>query len=84
MSHTLPYTRRSKPKPKGVFKMAVEFYDVKTKKKVSIDEKNITKVTFKSDSGRVTYGIRGEYDGRKLTKFVSKADWDKMAVKEEK
>lgn len=63
--------------------MAIEFYDVKTKKKVSIELKDITKVTFKSDSGRVTYGIRGNYDGRKLTKFVSKADWDAMKVKEE-
>lgn len=63
---------------------AIEFYDVKTKQKVSVDEKDITKVTFKSDSGRVTYGIRGQYDGRKLTKFVSKADWENMKVKEEK
>jgi len=63
--------------------MAIEFYDVKTKAKVKVEEANITKVTFKGESGRVTYGIRGVHDGRKLTKFVSKADWDKLKVKEE-
>jgi Flp pilus assembly protein CpaB len=64
--------------------MAIEFYDVKTKVKVKVEEKDIVKVTYASDKGRVTYAIRGKYDGRTLTKFVSKADWDKLAVKEEK
>jgi hypothetical protein len=65
--------------------MAIEFYDVKTKKKVSVNEKDITKTKFTSDSGRVTYGIRGKTsDGRKLTKFVSKAEWDKLTVPEDK
>ncbi len=65
--------------------MAVEFYDVKLKKKVQVADHQITKTKFTSDSGRVTYGIRGKTsDGRKLTKFVSKAEWDKLKVPEEK
>ncbi|GAB4576175.1 MAG: hypothetical protein Kow0077_31330 [Anaerolineae bacterium] len=63
--------------------MGVEFYDVKYKKKVTIDEKNIVKVTFTTKSGGVRYGIRGTTeDGRNLTKFVSKADWEAMNVPE--
>jgi hypothetical protein len=64
--------------------MAVEFYDVKTRKKVSVDDKDIMKTTFTAN-GQIRYGLRGKTsDGRTLTKFVSKADWDKMNVPEEK
>ncbi len=65
--------------------MAVEFYDVKTRKKVKIDDKNVMKTTFKTKNGQTRYGVRGKTDdGRMLTKFVSKADWDKMSYPEEK
>ena len=61
--------------------MAVEFYDIKFKKKVMIDEKNIVKVTFTTKSGGTRYGIRGTTeDGRGLTKFVSKDTWESMNV----
>ncbi|MFO7322278.1 MAG: hypothetical protein DIU68_011140 [Chloroflexota bacterium] len=61
--------------------MAIEFYDVKTRKKVSIDESKITKTTFETQNGQIRYGIRGKTeDGRVLTKFVSKSDWDSMKV----
>jgi hypothetical protein len=61
--------------------MPQEFYDVKTKSKVSVDEKNIYKTTFTSETGQVRYGLRGvTADGRPLTKFVSKADWDALKV----
>jgi hypothetical protein len=67
------------------FKMAVEFYDVKTRKKVKIDDKNVMKTTFKTKNGQTRYGVRGKTaDGRMLTKFVSKADWDKMSYPQEK
>jgi hypothetical protein len=57
--------------------MAVEFYDVKTRKKVKIDDKNVMKTTFKTKNGQERYGLRGKTDdGRMLTKFVSKGDWD--------
>ncbi|MBE2270736.1 MAG: hypothetical protein IAE80_21030 [Anaerolinea sp.] len=65
--------------------MSVEFYDVKTRKKVTIDDKNVLKTTFTTANGQVRYGLRGKTDdGRMLTKFVSKADWDKSSYKEEK
>lgn len=61
--------------------MSVEFYDVKHRQKVSIDESNIMKTTFNTKNGQVRYGLRGKTeDGRMLTKFVSKADWDGMNV----
>lgn len=64
---------------------SIEFYDVKTRKKVKIDEGKIQKTTFDTKNGQVRYGIRGTTDdGRVLTKFVSKGDWDGMKVPEEK
>jgi hypothetical protein len=64
--------------------MPVEFYDVKTRKKVTVDDKDIMKTTFTAN-GQIRYGLRGKTaDGRKLTKFVSKAVWDSMKVPEEK
>lgn len=65
--------------------MAVEFYDVKTRQKVKIDDKNVMKTTFTTKNGQVRYGLRGKTDdGRMLTKFISKGDWDKAKYKEEK
>lgn len=65
--------------------MAVEFYDVKTRQKVKIDDSKIKKVTFETKKGGVRYGLRGYTDdNRKLTKFVSKADWESMGYPEEK
>lgn len=61
--------------------MPQEFYDVKTKSKVMVDDKNIYKTTFTSETGQVRYGLRGKTsDGRPLTKFVSKETWDSMKV----
>jgi hypothetical protein len=61
--------------------MAIEFYDVKLKKKVSIAESNIKKTTFTTKNGQVRYGIRAKTDdGRNLTKFVNKATWDSLNV----
>jgi hypothetical protein len=65
--------------------MTIEFYDVKSKKKVSIAEKDVTKTKFQAKNGRTTYGLRGKTsDGRTLTKFIGKADWDKLKVPESK
>lgn len=65
--------------------MAVEFYDVKTRQKVSIDDKNVLKTTFETKNGQVRYGLRGKTsDGRMLTKFISKGDWDSATYPEEK
>lgn len=60
--------------------MAVEFYDVKTRQKVQIDDANVKRVTFQTKKGGVRYGLRAyTEDKRKLTKFVSKADWEGMS-----
>lgn len=62
--------------------MSVQFYDVKAKKKVSIEEGNIKKTKFekktKNGSLQVRYAFQATHDGRKLYKFVSKGDWDKL------
>ena len=61
--------------------MATEFYNVKKKAKVSIDDSKIEKVKYeketKSGSVQVRYAFKAvDDDGTKLTKFCSKADWD--------
>lgn len=62
----------------------VEFYDVKSRSKVSLDNAQITKVTYesttKSGKTQVRYALRGDHNGSKLTKFVSQADWDALDV----
>ena len=61
--------------------MAIEFYDVKLKKKVAIEQSNVKKTTFTTKNGQVRYGLRAKTDdGRNLTKFVSKTNWDEMDV----
>ena len=39
---------------------SVEFYDVKVRKKVKIDEKNITKTKFTTKNGQTRYGLRAQ------------------------
>ncbi len=65
--------------------MDVQFYDVKTRQKVSVPESRLKKVkyerTLSDGSTQVRYALRGKTaDDRNLTKFVSKADWDSMNV----
>jgi hypothetical protein len=63
--------------------MAIEFYDVKTRQKVSLEEKDVVKTTFTTKNGQTRYGLRGKTkDGRNLTKFVSKTEWEKMKLPE--
>ena len=65
--------------------MAIEFYDIKLKKKVMIDESKIVKVTFTTKNGGLRYGIRGKTDDdRNLTKFVNKQTWETLNVPEAK
>jgi hypothetical protein len=54
------------------------FYDVKTKQKVEAD---VTEKVVYGEQGKERYALRGRTDdGRNLTKFVSKAEWDKVEV----
>jgi hypothetical protein len=37
----------------------------------------------KDGSTRTSYALRGEHEGTKLTKFVSRSDWEALDVPEE-
>lgn len=55
--------------------MTTSFYDVKTRQKVTLDVSD--RKEYKSKSG-VRYAVRAKTaDGRWLTKFVNKMDYDK-------
>ena len=64
--------------------MEIQFYDVKSRQKVGVPEERIRKTTFERQNkdGSITtrHAFRGEYEGRKLTKFASKSDWDALDV----
>ena len=60
--------------------MSVEFYNVKKKAKVQIDESKIEKVKYeretKSGKTQIRYAFKAvDDDGTSLTKFCSEADW---------
>ena len=58
--------------------MKAEFYDVKKREKVSAD---VTEKAKYGKAGRERYAFRGKTsDGRNLTRFVGKAEWDKASV----
>ena len=61
--------------------MVIEFYNVKKRKKVEIDESKVEKVTYdrelKDGSTQTRYAFKAQDDdGTNLTKFCSKADFD--------
>jgi len=63
--------------------MAIEFYNVKKRKKVSINESDVEKVkydrTLKDGSTQTRYAFKAvDDDGTNLTKFCSKSDWDNI------
>ena len=64
--------------------MTIEFYDVRKRAKVGVAEDQIKKTSFeretKSGKTQVRYAIVALVDGSKLTKFVSKDDWEKLNV----
>ena len=58
--------------------MKAVFFDVKTRKKV---EAEVTQKVKYGKAGRERYAFRGKTsDGRNLTKFVKKSDWDTAKV----
>ena len=67
--------------------MAIEFYDVKKREKVGIEEAQVKKTKYeregKDGKTNVRYALRAENEGTKLTKFVSQADWDALDAPEE-
>ena len=68
--------------------MVITFFDVKERKKVKVDEGEIKKTKYerKLKDGRiqVRYAFRSKTkDGRSLTKFCTKTDWDKTKAPRE-
>lgn len=58
--------------------MKAVFYDVKLRKKVDVEV--VEKVKY-GEPGKERYAFRGKTeDGRNLTKFVKKADWEAASV----
>jgi len=61
----------------------IKFYDVKLRTAVMIPEEKVEKKTYervtKAGAKQIRFALRGKTsDGRNLTRFVSKADYDKM------
>ena len=62
---------------------SVEFYDLKLRKKVQIPLAKVTKTKITQKNGQVRFAFKAKTDdGRNLTKFCSKADWDASSVPE--
>jgi hypothetical protein len=62
--------------------MAIQFYDVRRREKVDVPEGHIRKKTYeretKAGKTQVRYAFVAEFEGSKLTKFVSKDAWDAL------
>ena len=67
--------------------MEIQFYDVKTREKVGVPESEVRKTRFVKDTKdggtRTTYALRATHEGRQISKFCSKADWESLQVPEE-
>ena len=60
--------------------MKAEFYDVKNREKI---QAAVTEKVKYGDKGRERYAFRAKTnDGRNLTRFVSKKEWDSTSVQE--
>lgn len=63
----------------------MEFYDLKTRKKVNVPDSHIKKmkITSKNKTGSNTrYALVGEHEGRSLYKFVNEATFKASAAPE--
>ena len=62
--------------------MAVKFYDVKERETIEVAETDVRKTKYerklKDGSTQIRYAFRAQRNGRNLTKFCSKSDWDKL------
>jgi len=65
----------------------IEFYDVKSRAKVSVPESAVRKVKYervaKNGKTVVRHAFRGTHNGTNLTKFVSRDDWEALDAPEE-
>ena len=61
----------------------IEFYNVKTRQKVGIDETQVKKVKYQPQGTQnPRFAVKAEHEGTTLTKFVSKATYDALDVPE--
>jgi hypothetical protein len=67
--------------------MEIQFYDVKSRQKVGVPESDVRKTRYErtTKDGRTStrFALRGTYQGTKVTKFVSREDWERLDVPEE-
>jgi L-lysine 2,3-aminomutase len=65
----------------------IQFYDVKSRQKVSVPESQISKTTYerttKDGATQTRYALRAVHNGTKLTKFCSQSDWEALDVPRE-
>ncbi len=62
--------------------MAVQFYNVKTKERVKVDESDIKKASYGAGTSK-RYAFKAvSSDGTRMTKFCSKSDWEGLKVPE--
>jgi hypothetical protein len=70
----------------------MEFYDVRHRKKVNVSDADVRKTSYtrttKNGSTQTRYAVRArtkvDGDDVSLTKFISKAEYDRLSVAEEK
>jgi hypothetical protein len=70
----------------------MEFYDVRHRKKVNVPEAHVRKTSYtrttKNGSTQTRYAVRAKTkvdgDDVSLTKFISKAEYDRLGVAEER
>jgi hypothetical protein len=64
--------------------MSVTFYDVKSRQSVEVADGDVTRTkyerTTKDGKVQVRYALRGKYEGRNLTKFVSEVTWNETSA----
>lgn len=62
----------------------MQFYDVKKRANVTVPVSQIKKTKYErptKDGGtQVRYAVKAEFEGSRLTKFVSKEVWDQLDV----
>lgn len=63
----------------------MQFYCVKTKSRVEVEDSKCTKTKNALPGGRVSYMVRGvDANGNKVVKFLKKDAWEALKCKEGK
>jgi hypothetical protein len=62
----------------------IVFYDVKTRRKIRLTATRVKKTRYEKPLRdghiQIRYALRASVDGRALTKFCSKTEWEKLKV----